>query len=188
MRMRISVFLGIALLTGTVWARAAAQTPADHLLARIQQATYVAEGDGQRLMYIFFDPNCPYCHRLYQSLRPWIGKNALQFRWIPVGILTASSEPKAAAILQAPSPLEALRKNEDDYGFSDNGDPGGGIAPAAKIGAKTHHELTANTALMQDQQVYGVPVMLYRDRSGDAQMRIGGATPAGLKALLARIR
>jgi thiol:disulfide interchange protein DsbG len=184
-RTRISVLLVIALLAMTTWVRAAALTPADQLLDHIQQATYVAEGNGPRVLYIFFDPNCPYCHALYQNLRPWVGKNGLQIRWIPVGILTSSSEPKAAAILQAPIPLAALRKNEDDYGFSD---PGGGIAPAAKIGTKVRRRLAANAALMQAQQIYGVPVVLYRDRSGRAQVLVGGPTQAELKALLARIK
>lgn len=187
-RTRISVLLGIALLAMTTWVRAAALTPADQLLNHIQQATYVAEGDGPRVLYVFFDPNCPYCHALYQNLRPWVGKNELQIRWIPVGILTSSSEPKAAAILQAPTPLGALRKNEDDYGFSDNGDPGGGIVPAVKIDEKVRLELAANLALMQDQKIYGVPVVLYRDRSGRAQLLVGGPTPAELKGLLAHIK
>ena len=182
-----AALLGIVLLALTAWGRAATLTPADHLLDHIEQATYVAEGQRPRLLYIFFDPNCPYCHSLYQNLRPWLGKDGLQFRWIPVGILMSTSEPKAAAILQAPNPLVALRKNEDDYGFAD--DPGGGIAPAAKIGTKARQALAANLALMQSQRIYGVPVMLYRDRSGRGQLLVGGpASPAELRTLLERIK
>ncbi|TXH73975.1 thiol:disulfide interchange protein DsbG [Thiobacillus sp.] len=187
LRTGFAALLGFVLLALTAWGQAATLTPADRLLDHIEQATYVAEGHGPRLLYVFFDPNCPYCHSLYQNLRPWVGKGGLQVRWIPVGILTSSSEPKAAAILQAPSPLVALRKNEDDFGFSD--DAGGGIAPASRIGAKAQQELAANSALMQSQRIYGVPVLLYRDRSGRGQLLVGGpASPAELRALLDRIK
>ncbi|MHB1094182.1 hypothetical protein [Thiobacillus sp.] len=40
-----------------------------------------------------------------------------------MGVLTSSSKSKAAAIRQASNPLQALRENEDNYGFSDHGDP-----------------------------------------------------------------
>ena len=137
-----SAWLGVALLVLPAWGRAATLTPADYLLDHIQQASYVAEGQGTRLLYIFFDPNCPYCHTLYRNLRPWVGKGGLQVRWIPVGILTSTSEAKAAAILQAPNPLAALRKNEEDYGFSD--DAGGGITPATRVGTQAGRQLAAN--------------------------------------------
>ncbi|MGE5320400.1 MAG: thioredoxin fold domain-containing protein [Hyphomicrobiaceae bacterium] len=189
LRVRLALLLGVALLAFAAWARAAAPTAADNLLAHIEQATYVAEGRGPRLLYIFFDPNCPYCHGLYQNLRAWVGKDGLQIRWVPVGILTPTSEAKAAAILQAANPMAALHQDEDDFGFADYGDSGGGIAPAMQINAKTRQALAVNLSLMEAQHIYGVPVVLFRDRSGRGQVLVGApSSPAEVKALLARIK
>ncbi|MEJ2509073.1 MAG: hypothetical protein P8009_06285 [Gammaproteobacteria bacterium] len=35
------------------------------MLADITQASWIAEGKGPHVVYVFFDPNCPYCHKLY---------------------------------------------------------------------------------------------------------------------------
>ena len=155
--------------------RAMAQnaSQAEGVLAQIGQATWIAEGHGKRAIYIFFDPNCPYCHKLYGKLRPYVGKDNLQFRWVPVGVLTPSSLPKAAAILQAPDPLKAFYKNEDDYDFASNGQPGGGIEPAATITPKAREELAHNLALYNDHKLFGVPVILWRGAGGKASLLVG---------------
>lgn len=63
----------------------------------------------------FFDPNCPSCQLLYKNLRTFIASHGLQLRWVPVAIVNATSLGKAAAILQAPDPVAALRQNEEHY-------------------------------------------------------------------------
>jgi thiol:disulfide interchange protein DsbG len=69
------------------------------LLDNIGPATWVAEGKGTRVVYTFFDPDCPYCHKLYDALHPLGPKQYLKLRWIPVGMLADTSLDKAAAIL-----------------------------------------------------------------------------------------
>jgi hypothetical protein len=105
-----AIMLNLSVLPASVAAQPATQaraSPAAHQLALEQVlhatkgATWIAEGNGPRLVYIFFDPNCPFCHKLYQEARPWVGRDGLQLRWIPVGILMPSSAGKAAAILEA---------------------------------------------------------------------------------------
>ena len=157
---------------------------AEGVLANIGKATTIVEGKGARSLYIFFDPNCPFCHELYKKLRPLVGKTDVQFRWIPLGLLTASSLPKAAAILQASDPLQAFYKNENDYDFAANGQPGGGIEPAQSISPKVRAELAANLALYNSEKLFGVPVILWRKADGRADMMIGVPSEAQIQIML----
>ena len=168
-------------------AAAAAPAAADRLLAEMSQATWIAEGQGSRVVWIFFDPNCPYCHKLYERLRPWVGRDDLQLRWVPVGLLTATSEGKAAALLQGKDPRAALRQNENDFNFSAQG-AGGGIAPATHIASKTRMALQANLSLLQGENIGGVPLMLFRTRAGAGELFIGAPSAARLAALLATVK
>lgn len=172
-------------LAGAV--QAAGPTVASRLLAGMDQATWIGEGQGGRVVWIFFDPNCPYCHKVYERLRPWVGKDGLQFRWVPVGMLTPTSEGKAAAILQARNPLAAFRESENDFNFSAAG-PGGGIAPARRIAGKTRMDLQANLSLLQGENVNGVPLLLFRRKDGAASLFIGAPTPAQVAELLGSVK
>ena len=183
------IWFGLLFLAGLLAgpALAAPAGPADRLLAQMDQATSIAQGRGNRVVWIFFDPNCPYCHRLYERLRPWVGKDNLQFRWVPVGLLTPTSGAKAAALLQARNPLAALEQNENDFNFSAEG-PGGGIAPAKNIASKTRMDLQANLALLQGENINGVPLMVFRRKDGGAALFIGAPTPAQLAELLRAVK
>jgi thiol:disulfide interchange protein DsbG len=167
---------------------AQSERQAEGVLAQIDKATYIAEGDGKRVLDIFFDPNCPYCHMLYGKLRADVGKHDLQFRWIPLGMLTPSSLPKAAAILQGPNPLQAFHKNENDYDFAANGQPGGGIEPASTITPKVRQELATNLTIYNSQKLFGVPVVIWRKADGRADMMIGVPSDVQIKAILAQVR
>ncbi|MBN2691129.1 MAG: thioredoxin fold domain-containing protein [Burkholderiaceae bacterium] len=169
-------------------AHAQSAKQAEGVLANIAKATFITEGTGQRALYIFFDPNCPFCHELYKKLRAFVGKDGVQFRWIPLGMLTASSLPKAAAILQAPDPIKAFYKNENDYDFAANGQPGGGIEPAETISPKSREALAANLALYNSQKLFGVPVVVWRKADGRADMMIGVPSDAQIKSILKEVR
>jgi len=146
----------------------------------------VQEGAGTRLVYIFFDPNCPYSHKLYLATRAEVGKNDLALRWIPVGQLETSSPGKAAAILAAPDPLEALHKNEDDWDFGDR--PAGGIRALSHPTAKVERQLQTNAALMHQAGLQTFPVMLYRDANGRAHLIVGLLPGDTLTTVLRSVR
>ena len=162
---------------------AKSRATADALLDNIDQATWLSEGDGKHIVYIFFDPDCPYCHKLYESLRPLIGEMALQLRWIPVGMLAASSPGKAAAILQADNPLDAFHKNEDNFNFSDNR-AGGAVAPAVSMTDKTRLDLAANLSVLEEQNLFAVPVAVFQASDGQGFMFQGAPPDKTLRQLL----
>ena len=68
---------------------------AKEMMAGIHKATWIEEGKSPHLIYVFFDPNCPYCHQIYKNTRDLVKQNAIQIRWVPVGVLTATSYGKA---------------------------------------------------------------------------------------------
>ena len=47
------------------------------LLKAIGSAYWIPEGAGPRIVYIFFDPNCPFSHKLYLSTRAEVGKGGV---------------------------------------------------------------------------------------------------------------
>lgn len=190
MKRRFSLRPLLAALTLFVLSAAAvpghAESRAASLLGHIHQASWITEGSGPRLMYVFFDPNCPYCHKLYEELRPYVGKHRIQVRWVPVGILTPSSAGKAAAILQGPHPLKAFYRNENDWNFGPS--PLGGIAPLASPAMATLAALHANAALLGSVNLDVVPVSVFRANNGKAYFFSGAPDAAQLAAILKYVR
>lgn len=177
------VFLSVLTVAGTTQPAAAltAQQPTtatrqmalNKILHAAKDATWIAEGEGPRLVYIFFDPNCPYCHKLYQDSRRWVGRDGLQLRWIPVGILMPSSAGKAAAILEAKNPLAAFHENEDKFGSAPQF---GGIAETIPSTLSTKR-LQQNAFLLKQTGMPGVPAMLFREASGKVRIVDGVPSP-----------
>lgn len=152
-------------------------------LAAAQQTTWVAQGAGDRVLYIFIDPNCPYCSMLYRNLRPLIGPHGVQVRWIPVAILDPTSLGKAAAILEAQDPLAALDYNEENYDVQAHA---GGIREEVPS-AQTESSLRANAEALERVGIPLVPTMVFRDSSGAVRTLTGALSPIALQKMLRRI-
>ncbi|MDA8092452.1 MAG: thioredoxin fold domain-containing protein [Betaproteobacteria bacterium] len=153
--------------------------------ARARSAGFVAEGRGARVVYIFFDPNCPYCDVLYAELRRFVGaKSPYQFRWVPVGILDPSSLGKAAAILGAGDPVKAFHENEAKFNRRTDS---GGIEEDLPS-ARQEAQLRGNEALLKQLGVMVVPAMLFRDAQGRAQVIHGAPAPGDVASILETVR
>ncbi|MBJ8931586.1 thioredoxin domain-containing protein [Citrobacter freundii] len=75
------------------------------------------EGDGvpQKTLYIFFDPQCPWCHKAYSNTRQYV-KKGYSIKWLPVDIVGGDGSRALAALLLAasdPVKLKALGYNFD---------------------------------------------------------------------------
>ncbi|MHB8347780.1 MAG: thiol:disulfide interchange protein DsbG [Acidiferrobacterales bacterium] len=143
------------------------------ILGDIGHATWIAEGQNRHVIYIFFDPNCPYCRKLYEDFRPWVNKNEVQLRWMPVGVLTKTSPGKAAAILGARNPLAAFRRNEEGSSRASGfGKISGEPFPKLSI----NQELRVNEELLDRTGENAVPTLVFRVKDG-TPILIEGSPP-----------
>jgi len=153
----------------------ARQKVAASMLADIQQTTWIRDGKSAHVIYVFFDPNCPYCHKVFEMLRPPVQRGEVELRWVVVGKLMVTSTGKAAALLEAKDPTEALYRNE--RGFSQETGSFGGIEEEPAPREETLRRLNANHALLNRSGFDAVPALLFRTKDGKADI-IRGAPPA----------
>lgn len=130
----------------------------------LQESHWVAEGNpkAESIVYVFTDPNCPYCEKFRQAAQPYLAKGNVQLRHILVGILRPSSAEKAAQILMAADPTAALtqlaRKTSVE---GDKNIPNPDDIPKA-----IHQQVSENTQFMQEHQVFATPTVVYKDSNG----------------------
>ena len=170
------VWTALVLLSVALAPTASAQgTTARAQMRALKQTNWIPEGSThpRHVIYVFMDANCPYCHALWLALKPYY-RTGLQVREILVGVISASSPGKAAAIFDAADPSAALRINEARWGHGV--DAGGGITPVAHPSAKDLHELAHNEALMQAFGFDGTPGLVLADAQGKVYA-LGGLPP-----------
>ncbi|MES1923998.1 thiol:disulfide interchange protein DsbG [Salinisphaera sp. T31B1] len=145
----------------------------------LEKASWIADGDDDapRTLYVFTDPNCPYCHKFYEDARPWVESGKVQLRHIPVGILKPSSPGKAAALLAADDPAKAMARHEARY-------RSGGIEPLDDVPADLHDRVAANNMLMSDLGIQGTPGIFYKDADGTIQVKQGVPQGAALEHVM----
>ena len=171
---RFALMLGFV-LAASIPAAAAAKTSdaatEQALFAKVEKADAVVEGPAgaKRVLYVFFDANCLYCHLTWKALQPYEAAG-LQVRWIPVAYQQPSSVGRAAAIMQAPDRVAALRLNETRYDASRYD---GGIAPKGDVPKDLVATLEANTALMRAFGAPGTPLVVWKASGGAIRYRIG---------------
>lgn len=129
--------------------------------ARLAGGDWVADGraDAPRIVYAFADQNCGYCNRFWLAARPFVESGRVQLRHVMVGIIGDDSPGKAAAILGADAPAEALARNERNY-------RSGGIRPLATVPPALQARLDANEKLLRALGFHGTPGLVYLDAEG----------------------
>ena len=120
--------------------------------------------------YMIFEPNCSACHMAYESMKPMIDSGRLAISFITVAFLKPDSAAKAAAILDAKSPSQALLKDESGF---DMRTESGGIAPVKTVSAAAKAKLQANIKFMQMYRFNSTPVVLYKTTGDAYQMTMG---------------
>ncbi|TDV88305.1 thiol:disulfide interchange protein DsbC [Halomonas alkaliantarctica] len=136
---------------------------------------WVRDGDKEapRIVYTFSDPNCPYCRQLWDDAQPWVESGDVQVRHLMVGILKADSPEKAAAILNADNPGEALAEHYRN-----------GAMPENQGDDQSEQWVSENTQLMRDGQLHATPATFYQDDNGDVHSVMGAPSPDKLRAIM----
>lgn len=146
----------------------------------IESAKVIIDGNeaNKKVIYAFIDPDCIYCHQLWENARPYVGETTI--KWIPVSILSEESLGKAAAMLQAKDPSKMLEEHEKAFKETR------GIAPLSKdaITMSTAEIISSNTALMQKMKITGTPAIVYFDDKGGVNVSSGSPSPDVLAKLM----
>jgi len=162
--------------------------------SKLESSHWIEDGKkgAPRTVYVFTDPNCPYCNKFWADARPWVDSGKVVLRHVMVGILTPTSAGKAAALLAHKDPAAALAAYERGH-MEQNaksiasrqvrplGDAG--LKPLASIPADIQAKLAANERLMASLRLQATPAMVWRDATGAVQMR-SGAPESALAAVL----
>ncbi|MGK0547804.1 thiol:disulfide interchange protein DsbG [Halomonas cupida] len=132
---------------------------------RLEESAWIADGsdDAERIIYMFTDPNCPYCSQFWQAARPWVEAGKVQIRHIMVGILKRDSPRIAISLLAADNPAAALEAHE-------SGDP---IQPLDTLSPQWERTLQENHSLMQSMGLHATPSLLYHTAEGKLEVTQG---------------
>ncbi|WP_210015286.1 thiol:disulfide interchange protein DsbG [Pseudomonas palmensis] len=154
---------------------------AKQVWAKLDKTAWIADGkaDAPRVVYLFSDPNCPYCNMFWQQTRPWVDSGKVQLRHIMVGIIRADSPAKSAALLASADPQKALQAHESAGKAST-------LKPLAKIPAQVQAKLDANLALMEELGLSATPAIFYLDDKGQLQTQQGAPRPEMLGKILGK--
>src|SRR5882672_1486712 len=141
------------------------------LYATLEKTDAVVEGATapKRVLYVFWDANCWYCHLTWKALQPY-EKAGLQVRWVPVAYQKDNSGALAAAIMGAKDRVAAMRENETRYRAKSYD---GGIKAAAKVPADLAIDLEENMTLMGRLGMSGTPALVWKDAGGQVQTNLG---------------
>ncbi|MCQ4323562.1 thiol:disulfide interchange protein DsbG [Stutzerimonas stutzeri] len=147
--------------------------------ARMEGSSWIADGraDAPRIVYLFSDPNCPYCNLFWKQARPWVEAGKVQLRHIMVGMLRADSAGKSAALLGAKEPEAALNAHEAAGKASK-------LKPLDKIPAELERQLTDNLMLMGELGAQATPAIFYLDDNGRLQQHQGAPRPDALDLIM----
>jgi thiol:disulfide interchange protein DsbG len=150
------------------------------MMQRLEGAHWIASGarSSARVVYVFSDPNCPYCNDLWKALKTARAPD-VQIRYLLVAVIDADSRGKDAAILESADPAATLEAQETKFDT-------GGIASKATWQPATAATLSSNEALMDALHIYGTPGIVYVDQNGQTKVFAGMPDPAQLRAIFGK--
>ena len=150
------------------------------LVAALEQdPTLVDEGDPKAPpLYVFADPNCIYCNKLWNDIRPFVDSGQVCIHWVMVSFLKQSSDGRATAILAAKDRLAAFTLDESKF---DKAHEEGGIPPLEPMPVEIHGALMTHGTVMFGAGGQGTPFMVYR--SGGNWYGVEGS-PTDLKSFV----
>ncbi|MBC5782376.1 thioredoxin fold domain-containing protein [Ramlibacter sp. USB13] len=124
-----------------------------------------------RVVYVFFDAQCPHCAVLWEAAKPL--KSQARFVWIPVGLLGDKSIAQGAAILASSDPVATMEQNEASVQAKS-----GGIS-AMNVDDAQKEVVRRNTQLLTAFGFGGVPTVVGKHATTGELVTIDGAVPTG---------
>jgi len=130
------------------------------------------------LMYVYADPNCSYCNKLWNELRPYVDGGRVRVRWALLGLLKPTSKGRAAAILAANNRSAALAQDETKF---DHAEEEGGIPELSPVPIEIGSALQTHVQQMNDAGGVGTPTLVVHRKNG---WNISYGTPKDMAAFI----
>ena len=118
-------------------------------------------------VYVFFDPQCPHCGRMWEASLP-LQKKA-KFIWIPVSLVNASSGPQGAALLASDNPVKSMTQHKASLLANQ-----GGISASAGSHPEMEKAVKKNMDLFNSLGIEGVPFTIARNTKTGLTVSRGG--------------
>ena len=128
------------------------------------------EGTGPRTVWIFLDPDCIWCHRLYTGLKAHPLPADVAVNWVPVAFLKPSSAGRAETLLAGGLP--ALDRDETRF---DRTHEEGGVPETHRPDLEA--KIRENTRILVTLGGTMTPTVVFQDRKGRALRFDGFPTP-----------
>ena len=148
----------------------------DEIWKSLEKSTWIQDGqkDAPRIVYVFSDPNCPYCHKFWQQARPWVNAGKVQLRHIQVGVIREESRAQVASLLMSKDPEAVFTDMNKNKGKKS-------LKQAETIPTEIADKIDFNQGLMDKYGFFSTPSMVWRDSQGAFQSAQG--MPKDLKEI-----
>ena len=157
-----------------------------NLAALLQHTHWIAQPglSGNRVLYVFWDPDCVYCHYDFVRIAHTLGairaaNPTLSIRWVPIGILKANSLNKAAQSLGG---YAFMRRDATRY---DSRNESGGLIPTPDVDPALLRQASQNTRIFHAMSLGETPTYMWTV-GGNTQMSFG--SPKDMTQFLRTIR
>ncbi|TNF69429.1 MAG: thiol:disulfide interchange protein DsbG [Gammaproteobacteria bacterium] len=134
-----------------------------------KNTAYIQEGNinAPHKAYIVTDPNCLYCHKLYQALSPEIKQGKLAIRWILIAAMKPSSADKAMTILSSHNPAKALEASEANLNNNIK------LLSKSEVSESIKNKLNQNMSFMTKYKLYTMPTIFYKSQTNIIKIQKG---------------
>lgn len=130
-------------------------------------------------IYVFSDPNCPFCHKFWQQTRDWVAQGKVRIHWVMVGFLKPSSAGISATILTSDEPAKTMNAFE-----SRRGKGSARVEPMKNIPDDLKTVIDQHGQLMADLGFSGTPGLFFQNTDGKWQAITGLPNKAALAKAL----
>jgi len=154
--------------------------------ALMNQGTGFVEGTAGPLITVYLDPNSLTSNRLFTALQGAVAQGKVRVRYVLVAVKDKGSMKKAEEILAAPSPTKELSMDERLGKKRATGLWSGGI-PGIQGSLAMAQQVDANTELLAAAGYIGDPVVVWCNKTGQAQVATNDGAVGDLSAILSNV-
>lgn len=140
----------------------------DQIWKSLEQSTWIQDGkkDAPKIIYVFTDANCPYCHSFWQKARPWVDSGKVQLRHIMVGVIRPSSKAQAATLLNSSDREEVFKQFNLNAGKN-------AVKEMTNIPKALSDQLDHNAEIMEKYGFYATPAIVWKNAKGEIESQQG---------------